>query len=283
MIVRLWHGRVPAPKAPAYRAFLNARAIPDYRSVPGNVSVHVLERQEGDVAHFITMTFWESVAAIRSFAGDDIEKAKYYPEDADFLLEYEPGVVHYEVAGHAQGGVPVDAAPADVSEITAVLARTPAALRALLEDLPEAWVEADEGDGTFSPRDVVGHLIHGEKTDWVPRIRLILEAGESRPFVPFDRFGFREAIRGVPTTSLLAELASLRTANLAFLAGLALTPGQLALKGRHPELGTVTLGQLLATWAVHDLNHLGQVVRVMSRRYADAVGPWKAYLGILKG
>jgi hypothetical protein len=175
----------------------------------------------------------------------------------------------------------VEALLPGVSEITAVLSRTPAALRALLEGLPEAWVEADEGEGTFSPRDVVGHLIHGEKTDWVPRLRIILEAGEGRPFVPFDRFGFRDAIRGVPTTALLAELESLRTANLAFLAGLSLTPGQLALKGRHPELGTVTLGQLLATWAVHDLNHVSQVVRVMSRRYAEAVGPWKAYLGIL--
>jgi hypothetical protein len=169
----------------------------------------------------------------------------------------------------------------DVAEVTAVLARTPATLRALLQDLPAVWVEADEGDGTFSPRDVLGHLIHGEKTDWVPRIRLILEAGESRPFVPFDRFGFRDAIRGRPTASLLDELESLRADNLAFLAGLSLAPGQLALKGRHPELGPVTLGQLLATWAVHDLNHVGQVVRVMSRRYAQAVGPWKAYLGIL--
>lgn len=101
MIARLWHGRVPAGKAADYRAFLNARAIPDYRSVAGNVSVHVLERQEGDVAHFMTLTFWASLDAIRSFAGADIEKAKYYPEDAGFLLEYEPTVVHYEVAGQA--------------------------------------------------------------------------------------------------------------------------------------------------------------------------------------
>jgi len=101
MIARLWHGRVPGPKAESYRAFLNARAIPDYRSVPGNLSVHVLERREGEVTHFITLTFWESLDAIRAFAGEDLERAKYYPEDAGFLLEFEPAVVHYEVAGSA--------------------------------------------------------------------------------------------------------------------------------------------------------------------------------------
>jgi heme-degrading monooxygenase HmoA len=101
MIARLWHGRVPTSKAAAYRKFLNGRAIPDYRSVPGNLSVHVLERQENDVTHFITLTFWDSLESIRAFAGDDLEKAKYYPEDADFLLEYEPRVVHYEVVGRS--------------------------------------------------------------------------------------------------------------------------------------------------------------------------------------
>ncbi len=168
-----------------------------------------------------------------------------------------------------------------LSDVTAILSRTPATLRALLGDLPAAWLETTEGEGTFSPRDVVGHLIHGEKTDWVPRIRLILEHGDTRPFVPFDRFGFREAIRGVPTSGLLAELEALRLSNLAILDGFALTPAQLELKGTHPELGPVTLAQLLATWAVHDMNHIGQVVRVMSTRYRTAVGPWKAYLGIL--
>ena len=99
MIARLWHGRVPSAKAEAYRAFLNSRAIPDYRSVAGNLSVHVLERREGEVTHFITLTFWESLDAIRAFAGEDLERAKYYPEDSGFLLEFEPGVLHYEVAG----------------------------------------------------------------------------------------------------------------------------------------------------------------------------------------
>lgn len=98
-VVRMWHGRVPTSKADAYRKFTNGRAIPDYQSVPGNLSVHVLERREGDVTHFITLTFWENLDAIRAFAGEDVEKAKYYPEDADFLLEYEPRVMHYEVVG----------------------------------------------------------------------------------------------------------------------------------------------------------------------------------------
>ena len=101
MIARLWHGRVPSPKAEAYRAFLNSRAIPDYRSVPGNLSVHVLERREGEVTHFITLTFWEDLEAIRAFAGEELERAKYYPEDSGFLLEFEPRVLHYEVAGRS--------------------------------------------------------------------------------------------------------------------------------------------------------------------------------------
>ena len=169
-----------------------------------------------------------------------------------------------------------------LSEVRAVLARTPAALSALMDGLPEPWIEASEGEGTFSPRDVLGHLIHGEKTDWVPRIRVLLESGEAKPFAPFDRFGFRDAIRGVETRALLAEFGALRKENLAFLDGLSLSPAQLPLKGRHPELGSVTLGELLATWAIHDLNHMSQVLRVMSSRYSEAVGPWKDYLGILK-
>ena len=100
MIARMWHGRVPTSKAQAYQEFLNRRAIPDYRAVPGNLSVHILERQEGEVTHFVTLTFWENMEAIRGFAGEDVERAKYYPEDQDFLLEFEPGVVHYEVVGH---------------------------------------------------------------------------------------------------------------------------------------------------------------------------------------
>ena len=102
MIVRMWHGRVPTSKAKAYREFTNSRAIPDYQSVPGNRSVHLLERQEGEITHFITLTFWDSLDAIRGFAGEDVERAKYYPEDSDFLLEFEPKVVHYEVVGQSK-------------------------------------------------------------------------------------------------------------------------------------------------------------------------------------
>jgi hypothetical protein len=168
-----------------------------------------------------------------------------------------------------------------VAEAVAVLERTPAVLRALLQGLPEPWLGRHEGEGTFGAREVLGHLIHGEETDWVPRIRQILESGAARPFVPFDRRGFGDA-GAVTLVALLDDFEARRRRNLAILAGLALGPEQMALEGRHPELGPVTLGQLVATWAVHDLNHIGQVVRVMSARYAEAVGPWKVYLGILK-
>jgi hypothetical protein len=167
-----------------------------------------------------------------------------------------------------------------VSEAVSVLGRSPMVLRALLQDLPESWLGRNEGDGTFGPREVLGHLIHGERTDWVPRIKVILQHGASQPFVPFDRRGFDDAGR-VPLVALLDEFETLRRSNLAFLASLALRPFQLALPGLHPELGPVTLGQLLATWVVHDLNHIAQVLRVASARYESAVGPWKPYLGIL--
>ncbi len=168
-----------------------------------------------------------------------------------------------------------------LSEVVAILSRSPATLVALLDGLPDGLLSARMADNTFSAVDVVGHLIDGEKTDWVPRIRLILASGPSQPFVPFDRVGFREAIRGRSVKELLAEFVSLRASNLAYLESLSLDGSQFALLGRHPELGAVTLGQLLATWAVHDLNHIGQIVRVVSHRYADAVGPWKTYVGIL--
>lgn len=167
-----------------------------------------------------------------------------------------------------------------VAEAVSVLERTPGALRALLQGLPAPWVGRHEGEGTFGPVEVLGHLIHGEKTDWVPRMQQILESGDARPFVPFDRHGFGEADAGA-VPALLDELEGLRRANLAWLTSLGLGPAQLELRGRHPELGPVTLGQLLATWVVHDLNHVAQVARVMSARYATAVGSWKAYLGIL--
>lgn len=170
---------------------------------------------------------------------------------------------------------------ANLSEIMGILSRTPATLRALLDDLPEACLAADEGEGTFSARDVLGHLIHGERTDWVPRIRLILASGEAQAFEPYDGAGFREVVRKATTSALLAEFESCRASNLDYLRSLSLTAEQLSLRGRHPALGPVRLGELLATWAAHDLNHLGQVARVLAKRFSEAVGPWRASLGIL--
>lgn len=171
---------------------------------------------------------------------------------------------------------------ARLDEVVAILSRTPATLTALLDGLPEAVLSHRAGEGTFSAIDVLGHLIHGEQTDWIPRTRLILASGEAVPFEPFDRFGFEEAARGRTSAQLLLEFTTLRRSNLAVLTDLSLTPEQLALRGRHPEFGPVTLGQLLATWAVHDLNHVSQIARVVSSRYATAVGPWQAYLSVLR-
>jgi len=168
-----------------------------------------------------------------------------------------------------------------VAEAVAVLERTPQTLRAWLDGLPEAWTETREGPDSFSPRDVVGHLIHGEDTDWIPRIRLILATRDSQPFEPFDRFGFRDRLRGKPLGEILEEMARKRAANLELLRGFTLGDAELALPGQHPALGHVTLRQLVATWVVHDLNHLGQIARVMARRHAEAVGPWRPYLGVL--
>lgn len=168
-----------------------------------------------------------------------------------------------------------------LGEAMAVLERTPASLSALLAGLPETWVRATEGDETWSPYDVIGHLIHGERADWVPRARHIL-AGETRPFDPFDRTAQFTESQGRSLEELLATFAELRRESLAALAGMKLTPDDLNRRGRHPALGEVTLGQLLATWVVHDLDHVAQVARTMAKVYAGAVGPWSAYLSILR-
>jgi hypothetical protein len=167
------------------------------------------------------------------------------------------------------------------AEAIPVLARTPAVLHALLDALPEAWTTANEGPETWSAFDVVGHLIHGERTDWIPRAELILAHGESRTFEVFDRFAMFEASRGKSLGELLSTFAQLRAANVARLEALRLAPEDLARRGRHPELGSVTLGQHLATWVAHDLSHLAQIARVMGRRYSEAAGPWRAYLPML--
>ncbi len=163
-----------------------------------------------------------------------------------------------------------------------LLTRTPAALDALLRDLPETWTLRNEGENTWSAFDVVGHLIHGELTDWMPRARIVLQFGETRMFEPFDRRGFADANQGKSLGQLLDEFAGLRSGNLVELRALNLRPEDLALRGRHPALGVVTLSQLLATWAAHDLTHLHQIARVMAHQYREAVGPWSAYLGVLQ-
>jgi hypothetical protein len=164
-----------------------------------------------------------------------------------------------------------------------ILARTPRVLDTLLRGVPDDWITANEGADTWSPFDVVGHLIHGERTDWVPRARMILERGDSQPFEKFDRFAQFEASRQRTLASLLDEFAALRQDNLRALEGLRVTDADLERRGRHPELGVVTLRQLLATWVAHDLDHIVQISRVLARQYSDEVGPWRAYLRIISG
>ena len=164
-----------------------------------------------------------------------------------------------------------------------VLERTHGVLRALLSGLPDEWIRATEGPGTWSPFDVVGHLVHGERTDWLPRVEIMLRDGELRAFPPFDRFAMFEASRGRTLDQLLDEFATLREAGLERLRALQLRQSDLARAGRHPQLGQVRLGEHLATWVAHDLSHIGQIVRVMGRQYADAVGPWLAFLPMLQG
>ena len=153
----------------------------------------------------------------------------------------------------------------------------------MLRGLPTGWIHAHEGGETWSPFDVLGHLIHGEQTDWMPRARRILETGDSSPFDPFDRFAQFTASAGKTMAELLDEFARRRAANLRDLAALRLTPDDLARKGRHPALGPVTLGQLLATWVAHDLDHVAQIARVLAGQYSDEVGPWRAYLRVISG
>ncbi|HTL98544.1 MAG TPA: DinB family protein [Holophagaceae bacterium] len=171
--------------------------------------------------------------------------------------------------------------PFDLEEAKAQLARTPSVFRAWFTGLQDPWLEADEGPDTFSARDVLAHLIFGERTDWMPRTRIILEHGEARPFEPFDRRGFLDEAKGWAIDALLAEFERLRAENLASLDGMALSPADLRRTGMHPGLGRVTLEQLLAAWVVHDLGHIAQAARVMSKRCKTAVGPWLDYLPVL--
>jgi len=168
----------------------------------------------------------------------------------------------------------------DRADAVALLARTPHVLRCFLDGVPDCWTECDEGPDTFTPRDVVAHLLHGERTDWLVRVSMILEHGESRPFEPFDRFGHRAGgIR--PLHELLDEFERLRHDNLTQLRQ-RVRDSDLDLTGLHPALGVVSMRQLLASWVVHDLTHIAQIARVMARRYADDVGPWQEYMGVLQ-
>jgi hypothetical protein len=162
-----------------------------------------------------------------------------------------------------------------------ILERTPGVFRGLLSGIGEEWIMANEGPDTFSPYDVIGHLIHGEKTDWVPRAKIILEHGLSKPFTPYDRFAQFEESKGKSLDQLLDEFETIRKENMKWFKSLTLTEADLYKKGMHPGLGEVNLRNLLATWVVHDLTHIAQVGRVMAKQYKEEMGAWPAYFRIL--
>jgi hypothetical protein len=164
----------------------------------------------------------------------------------------------------------------------ALLSRTPAGLNGLLRDLPDAWAKGNEGEATWCVFDVLGHLISGERSDWMPRAKIILVDGESRTFEAFDRGGYKRECEGKTLIELLDEFARTRKESLRQLRELNLTPKDMERKGRHPKFGVVTLSQLLATWAVHDMTHLHQISRVLANQYREAVGPWSVFLGVLQ-
>lgn len=163
-----------------------------------------------------------------------------------------------------------------------ILSRTPYTLRSMLSGLPEEWIFNNEGDKTWSPFDVMGHLIHAERTDWLVRANIILRSGQSEPFPAFDRFAQFEESKGKSLTQLLNTFAELRAQSIASLKSMNLSAEDLAKKGEHPAFGTVDLEQLLATWVVHDLDHIVQISRTMAKQYKEAVGPWQEYLSVLK-
>jgi len=171
--------------------------------------------------------------------------------------------------------------PHDLLDSIALLSRTPAALNVLLRDLPESWTSRNEGENSWTVFDVIGHLNHGERTDWIPRVRMILEHGETKPFERFDRFAQMRESQGKTLGQLLDEFVRLRSENLDELRRLNLQAKDLERRGKHPALGAVTLSELLATWAAHDLTHLHQISRIMAYQYREAVGPWTKFLGVM--
>ena len=170
----------------------------------------------------------------------------------------------------------------DFEDTISLLTRTPATLNSLLRDLPDLWIHRNEGPETWSAFQVVGHLVSGERWDWMPRVKLIIEFGDSKTFEPFDRWGHEREIQGKSLSQLLDEFAQIRSDNLIELRALRLRPEDLNRRGRHPSLGPVTLSELLATWPIHDLTHIHQISRLMAHQYRDSVGPWDRYLGVLQ-
>jgi hypothetical protein len=169
-----------------------------------------------------------------------------------------------------------------LDDTIALLASTPTALNGLLRNLPDAWTQRNEGQNTWTVFDVVGHLIYADRTDWMPRVKVILNFGDRRPFEPFDRAGHTQEIKGKSLGQLLDEFARIRSEKVAELRALTLQREDLERRGKHPALGDVTLSQLLATWAAHDLTHVHQISRIMAHQYRDAVGPFCAYLGVMQ-
>ncbi len=169
-----------------------------------------------------------------------------------------------------------------LDDVVQLLSRTPRTLDGWLRGLPEPWVFSNEGGDSWSPFDVLGHLVHGEKTDWIPRLQIILEHGEDQPFEPFDRFAqFRTSV-GKSLDDLLGDFDFLRRRNVKALREMRLSSEQLLLRGMHPDLGSVTVRELLATWVAHDLSHLRQIARVMAKHYSNEVGPWGQYLPVME-
>ncbi len=170
----------------------------------------------------------------------------------------------------------------EIKKSIEILSRTPSVIELLLNGLSEEWIKSNEGENTWSPYDIVGHLIHGEKTDWIPRAKVILSNIEDKTFVPFDRFAQMNVNKELSVEELLKEFKRLRSENLKELNSLPLNESTLSQKGIHPELGEASLKELLSTWVVHDLGHIAQISRVMAKQYKTEVGPWSAYLTILK-